>query len=186
MNKNHYFCSLFYLYNMDFRKIVILCCSALLGYSAMSGENVLPDDEKDVVRSIVDSIRVRSNGNVQIYQSAKLNEMLVRDTTGTNVETPEIGVGTTVVHRTGYRIQVYSDNRQRLAKQRAEQIAGEISGIYPLIGTYMAYKAPYWRLRVGNYLTREEAEIALEDLKTKFPSLAGEMVIVRDRIIIIE
>ena len=50
----------------------------------------------------------------------------------------------------------------------------------------MAYKAPYWRLRVGNYLTREEAEIALEDLKTKFPSLAGEMVIVRDRIIIIE
>ncbi len=186
MNKNHYFCSLFYLYNMDFPKTVILCCALLLGSSAISGENVLPDSGKNVVRSIVDSIRVRSNGNVRISQSAKLNEMLVRDTTTTKEDAPEIGVGTTVVHRAGYRIQVYSDNRQRSAKQRAEQIAGEISGIYPLIGTYLAYKAPYWRLRVGNYLTREEAEIALEDLKVKFPSLAGEMVIVRDRIIIIE
>ena len=50
----------------------------------------------------------------------------------------------------------------------------------------MVYKAPYWRLKVGDFLTREEAVAVMAELKKSFASLAGEMIIVRDRINVIE
>ena len=91
-----------------------------------------------------------------------------------------------MVHKAGYRIQVYSDNNQRMARSNAERIASRISSEYPLLGTYMVYKAPYWRLKVGDFLTREDAVAVMAELKKSFASLAGEMIIVRDRINVIE
>lgn len=168
-------------------KIVLsVLVPALLCVTEVCAEGV-PD--LPVERNIVDSLALRSEGRIMVNQPVALAKRVMRDTAsvdGDENRHQELRPGTAVVHKAGYRIQVYSDNNQRMARSNAERIASRISSEYPLLGTYMVYKAPYWRLKVGDFLTREEAVAVMAELKKSFASLAGEMIIVRDRINVIE
>ena len=53
---------------------------------------------------------------------------------------------------------------------------------FPQYRSYITYKAPAWRLRIGDFKTRGEAQAALARIKKIYPNYAREMVIVRDRI----
>ena len=81
----------------------------------------------------------------------------------------------------GFRIQAYSDN-QSTAKAAAQQRARDIAMKFPQYRSYISYKAPSWRLRIGDFKTQKEAQAALQRIKSVYPKFAREMVIVRDRI----
>ena len=81
----------------------------------------------------------------------------------------------------GFRIQAYSDN-QSTAKSAAQQRARDIAMKFPQYRSYISYKAPSWRLRIGDFKTRQEAQEALRRIKSVYPKYAREMVIVRDHI----
>jgi hypothetical protein len=81
----------------------------------------------------------------------------------------------------GFRIQAYSDN-QSTAKAAAQQRARDIAMKFPQYRSYISYKAPSWRLRIGDFKTQKEAQEALRRIKSVYPKFAREMVIVRDRI----
>lgn len=81
----------------------------------------------------------------------------------------------------GFRIQAYSDN-QSTAKTAAQKRARDIAMKFPQYRSYISYKAPSWRLRIGDFKTRQEAQEALRRIKSVYPKYAREMVIVRDRI----
>lgn len=83
----------------------------------------------------------------------------------------------------GYRIQIYSGNRTN-SKSIAEERARRISELKPEYSTYIKYKAPFWRLHVGNFLTYQEAQAAMHQLKAAVPSYAKEMIVVRDQVFI--
>ena len=53
---------------------------------------------------------------------------------------------------------------------------------FPQYRSYISYKAPSWRLRIGDFKTQQEAKAALNRIKSVYPNFAREMVIVRDRI----
>ena len=80
----------------------------------------------------------------------------------------------------GYRIQVFSDRNQRTAKGEALSKERNIKASFPDMGTYISYDAPSWRLRVGDFRTREEAKVQLDELRELFPGYANEMIIVVD------
>lgn len=82
----------------------------------------------------------------------------------------------------GYRIQAYSDNNYKTAKASAQQRARDIAMKFPQYRSYISYKAPAWRLRIGDFKTQREAQAALQRIKSVYPKFAREMVIVRDRI----
>lgn len=82
----------------------------------------------------------------------------------------------------GYRIQVFSDSNPRTAQAEARSKSANISSKFPAIRTYVTYDAPYWRLRVGDFTTYEDAADALSALKEAFPSYRRELRIVRDHI----
>ena len=82
----------------------------------------------------------------------------------------------------GYRIQAYTDNNPRTAKAAAQQRARDIAMKFPQYRSYISYKAPAWRLRIGDFKTQQEAKAALNRIKSVYPKFAREMVIVRDRI----
>lgn len=88
--------------------------------------------------------------------------------------------GTTKV--AGYRVQVFSDNNARTAKNEARSKAQAISEEFSDFRTYVVYQSPYWRLKVGDFTTATEAENAADMIKKKFPSYAREVRVVRDRI----
>ena len=82
----------------------------------------------------------------------------------------------------GFRIQAYTDNNPKTAKAAAQKRARDIAMKFPQYRSYITYKAPAWRLRIGDFKTRGEAQAALARIKKIYPNYAREMVIVRDRI----
>ena len=82
----------------------------------------------------------------------------------------------------GFRIQAYSDNNYKTAKASAQKRARDIAMKFPQYRSYISYKAPAWRLRIGDFKTQREAQAALQRIKSVYPKFAREMVIVRDRI----
>ena len=122
--------------------------------------------------SIVRELEQPSNGGVvKVYQSPELTQMLLRDTTALEEQMVS-----------GYRIQVYSDNMQRRAKEMAQERAKMMQSSDSTLATYVTFNSPFWRVRVGNYSSYEEAAIKLRELKKQFPSIP-DMRIVKDIIV---
>ena len=86
--------------------------------------------------------------------------------------------GQTYLIMDGYRVQVFSSNNQRQSKQEAEEKEKKVNETFPDLKTYKTYDAPFWRVRVGDYHSYEEAHEALRQLKAAFPAFAKEMYIV--------
>lgn len=82
----------------------------------------------------------------------------------------------------GYRVQVFSDNNVRTARNEARVKQRNIKARFPQYGSYVTYNSPYWRLRVGDFKTQEEANTALLAIRRAFPAYARELRVVRDRI----
>ncbi|MDE6415566.1 MAG: SPOR domain-containing protein [Duncaniella sp.] len=85
-------------------------------------------------------------------------------------------------HQAGFRVQVFSDNNTRTAKNEARAKARQVSSRFPNLSTYVRYTSPYWRLKVGDFRTRQEADEVADQLRKAFPAFSKEIRVVRDRI----
>ncbi|MFY0602791.1 MAG: SPOR domain-containing protein [Flavobacteriaceae bacterium] len=63
----------------------------------------------------------------------------------------------------GYRIQLYNGFETEAKKTRAK-----FRIKYPDIKTYVIYKSPEWKIQIGNYKTKLEADRALIAIKNNF------------------
>ncbi len=82
----------------------------------------------------------------------------------------------------GYRIQVFYSNDYRTAKSKTESREKMIQSEFPELPTYAVFTSPFWRLRVGDFRTAEEAKTELVKLQRAFPQMAEEMRVVKDKI----
>lgn len=82
----------------------------------------------------------------------------------------------------GYRILVYQTNRSKNAKTNAQKRAKDISVRFPQYHFYFNYKAPTWRLRMGDFADEEAAHRAMKQMRQAFPIYAKEMTIIHDHI----
>lgn len=130
----------------------------------------------DDVVVITDTLAQQSNGQVTINQPEALRERLKRKNIAEEETTDED------VKVAGYRIQVFSDNNQRTAKSQAQLREKNILAQFPDMKVYITYKSPLWRVRVGDFRTRAEAEHVMLEIKEALPSYAGEMMVVVDNI----
>ena len=123
--------------------------------------------------------RIQSDGNIVINQPDALTERLKMHKSDLDDDDNESSAAKTTV---GYRIQVFSDANSATAKNEAQDKERNILSRFPSLNTYITYNAPSWRLRVGDFRNREEAEEMMKELKNAFPSFSRELIIVRDRI----
>ena len=63
----------------------------------------------------------------------------------------------------GYRIQLYNG-----FEVEAKKIRAEFRIEYPEVKTYLVYRQPEWKIQVGSYKTKLEADRALLEIKKKF------------------
>lgn len=84
----------------------------------------------------------------------------------------------------GFRVQVYSSNWQQTAKAEAFRIKDMVKEKFPEKGVYESYSSPFWKVRVGDFRTREEAQGLLTELMQAFPEMSREMYIVPDHIVV--
>lgn len=69
----------------------------------------------------------------------------------------------------GFRIQIFFDSGSN-SSDRANQAKDQFQAKYPEIEAYVSWKAPNYRVRVGDYRTRLEAERALQQIMPDYPN----------------
>lgn len=73
----------------------------------------------------------------------------------------------------GFRIQVINTNDRNAAITAKTKVYQ----LYPELKSYLIYQSPYFRLRVGNFKDKDEADDYLKALSKQFP---GNVFLVRD------
>lgn len=164
---------IFIFLHFPMKSVVILLISLI---AALSSAAQTPS----VVRSIT------ASGRNKVVQPAKLTQMLLPSARSSvsnadDAANEDLSV-TSTSKGAGFRIQIYSDSNSETAKNSARAKAANISSKFPEYRTYVTYNSPYWRLRVGDFRTREEAAEVADMLKHSFPSYAKEIRVVHDRI----
>ena len=85
----------------------------------------------------------------------------------------------------GYRVQIYASNNQLVAKKEATELQMQIENTIDM-PVYIVSEPPFWKVRVGDFLTREEANACKNSLLELFPDLVGSTYIVPDKIHLIQ
>jgi hypothetical protein len=89
------------------------------------------------------------------------------------------GYHTGQYQKSGFRVQVYSSNDSRVAKNEAitleERLAKEVD-----VTIYLISEPPFWKVRLGDFLTRDETLKYMQLINQQFPDLRGDTYVVKD------
>ena len=101
-----------------------------------------------------DSVLVKNKAKVIASDSTK-DTITVQDT---NV----VGPARKVI---GFRVQAFAGNNSRVSRDKAKSIGERLKTEFPGHAVYVHFYSPRWICRMGNYKTKEEAEIMLQKVK---------------------
>ena len=152
------------------KKTILLLFTVLLT-SALLGQNNTKENIFDAL-SKKDSV---SGAVVKMHQNKNIEQRVAR---GTSAASGSIQSVTT----TGYRVQVFSSNTQRTARGEAYKIEKEIRDAFPEHEVYVSYTSPFWRVRIGNFRSIDEAQEFRSQVIKAFPNLRTDTYTVRDQI----
>ena len=84
----------------------------------------------------------------------------------------------------GFRVQLFSSNNARTAREAAFKVEKTIREELPHMAVYVTYTSPFWRVRVGNCPTHDDAQRLRQYLIEQLPQLSTETYIVPDQILL--
>lgn len=131
------------------------------------------------IRSIFDELAVIEDGQGTVFVTQSSDIQALVHHRPTLITKDDLTSGYT--YRSGYRIQVFSSNATN-ARNTASYRARQLKDAYPEIETDVLYKAPFWSVRTGSFITRGEAQEFISRLKSRFPGFAREMYVVPSKI----
>lgn len=110
--------------------------------------------------------------NAVVHQSAEIRALMIHTINGDAEQ---------LIEKDGYRLQIYASNRQQQAKLEAEQMKLKLEKEIeePI---YVISDQPFWKVRVGNFLSISEASAYKEEFIKRFPHLQTSTYVVRDKI----
>ena len=138
--------------------ISVVCLFAVLGVKAEDSIAVYHDILRDMP-------------NVEIIQDSAMIRLLNAAIVGTH-ELVEID---------GYRVQIFSSNQQQSAKSEALRLENQLKDKLTQ-SVYVLYVPPFWKVRVGDFRTADEAKEYKKIFVQEFPDLMGNTYVVRDRV----
>jgi hypothetical protein len=164
----------------SYRRVTLAVLTLLLALPALRAQE--PQEEPTTglaVRSIIDELTLirEGEGRVFIVQSPAIAALVHRRPS--LITRGDLSDG--YIYQSGYRVQVFSSNTPD-ARLTATRRAEEIRQAFPEMETDVLYKAPFWSVRMGNFLTRDQAKDFITQLKDEFPAFAREMYIVPSKI----
>lgn len=138
----------------------------LMAFAALS---VWADDSIEVVAPRPNLLE--SMPSVEVIQDAQMDALMEAAMSGKE-EWIEVD---------GYRVQVYSSNRQQTAKAEALELESRLKEKVSQT-IYVQYLPPFWKVRLGDFREYEEAKEYKKEVVQIFPDLLGDTYIVRDKI----
>ena len=91
------------------------------------------------------------------------------------------GVERNEQERAGYRVQIYSSNHPSRGKSEALLIEQRVKQAVN-VPVYVIYASPSWKVRLGDFLTEQQAAEFRDAFKERFPDLRDYTYIVRDQV----
>ena len=84
----------------------------------------------------------------------------------------------------GFRVQVYSSNQQQQAKSESISLQ---QGLEKKLSqpVYVISEPPFWKVRIGNFRTRDEANQYKKTLLDLYPELQSSTYVVPDKVIVL-
>ena len=123
----------------------------------------------------------RGRGNVTVFEDENITHVLGRPIASARPISVAAD-GTEYFAMRGFRIQAYVGNNQRTSMNQAHTRGDAIRNVFPEHEAEPVFTSPWWRLRVGNFETRDEAEEVMHEMRRRFPAFGREMSIVEDNV----
>ena len=135
-------------------------------------------------KEIIDELNTAKpgQGRVMVFEDKAIAEVLGRSMAPARTVYATGDGSVQYVKMRGFKIQAFSGNNQRTSKNEAYYKQGLINTSFPGQETVVTFDSPFWRLRVGNFKTREDATAVLKDMRKTFPAFGKEMYIVIDEV----
>lgn len=151
----------------------LIICFILIGLCTAARAT----EPADSTVSIIDEIN--NSGTITVSAPEGLDNRLVSTPQSADDDDQPT---TTAARRTGYRVLVFDDNTPSTAQHAAQSRRQQIAARFPEFAVYVQFNSPYWRVKVGDFRTRSDAENALAAIRQAFPHFASQLRIVRDHI----
>ncbi len=103
--------------------------------------------------------QVVSEGKTEIVQDSRV-EMLVEK---------HVQINQKISTMEGFRIQVFSDSGNN-SKNKAQSVYDEFQSRFPETGVYLSFKSPNYRVRIGDFRTKLDAQRFLIALTADYPN----------------
>lgn len=148
--------------------------AAMLCSLSVMAQDVTPADS---VASVVRERRpliIDCMPNAEVVQDSAITQLLDRMVNGAEVQ-----------HMQGFRVQIFSSNRQQTAKSEAMQLEKQIMN-EGSAQVYVQYNPPFWKVRLGNFKTQDDAMTFKNEFVKRHPNLQGDTYVVRDEIEVLQ
>lgn len=148
----------------------IIVVLLLIGWQLQAQKN--QDSKKNNIFEVLSTPDSVTHATVRIHQDKRI-ETLLANKKFTNQTTTN-----------GFRVQVFSSNVQQTAKNKAFNIEKQIQEAFPDLTVYVNYTSPFWKVRVGDFKSKSEAQVFKSQLIDSFPIMKSEIYIVPEQIVI--
>jgi hypothetical protein len=101
----------------------------------------------------------QNSGSVEIIQDARISTLVEK-----HIQLNEIQKGVP-----GFRVQIFFASGNN-SKPNANKIKSDFLAKYPRVKAYVIYQEPYYKVRVGDFRSRLEAQGFLNIVTFDFPS----------------
>jgi hypothetical protein len=109
----------------------------------------------------VSSLAQTDSNSIVVHKDPRIDLLIKKQ-----IEINEVTTRNSRRSAQGYRIQVISTNNRTKAMEAKTRIYQH----FPELKAYLMYQSPYFKLKVGNFIEREEAESYLQNILTLFPT----------------
>lgn len=163
------------------KKFILSLCVALTSVSLLQAQNLIENTEQVLTESAtVSELGVEQQIDSTLH-GKDIFSILPEDVVVVQDQNVRAALNNQVVKNetrnfSGFRIRIFLSS-ERTAREASLEMINKFNAQYPKVKAYRTYSAPNFKVSVGNFRNRVEAEAFLKLIKADFP----EAFIVRER-----
>lgn len=154
------------------RKVLLILAGALLAAAGLKAQTTECVDSLEYVDSLVYRQLPRVNeelegmtiyqalGDVCVEENYKVRQAVSRQVEANKGPEGEVD---------GYRIRIYFDNKQK-SREESQEVMARFKALHPGYNVYLKFNNPNFKVTVGDFRTKVDAQIALKEIIKAFPS----------------
>jgi hypothetical protein len=135
--------------------LILVCVLILNSFSIKAQEAGTIDVKKDTMITILQNFRAENEINPTATRTVSLAPKVVDKSKATRVK------------RKGFRVQIYSGSN----RAEAQSVQARFKSLHPDMEAYMAYHEPNYRVKVGDFTSRAEANNYMRILRSQYSNV---------------